>query len=99
MQEMEETWVQSLCQEGPLEEKMATHSSILDWKTPWTAEPGGATKSWTWLGNWAHTAFNSVAQLVEKRSAQSIMYYTSAWLMASFHKILEIIYFLKKPPF
>ena len=33
--------VQSLGQEGPLEEKMATHSSILAWKTPWTEEPGG----------------------------------------------------------
>ena len=31
--------VQSLGQEGPLEEKMATHSSILAWKTPWTEEP------------------------------------------------------------
>ena len=35
------TWVQSLGQEGPLEEEMATHSSILAWKIPWTGEPGG----------------------------------------------------------
>ena len=47
MQEMEETWLQCLCQEGPREEKMATHFNILDGKTPWTEEPGGATKSWT----------------------------------------------------
>ena len=33
-------WVQSLGQEDPLEEEMATHSSILAWKTPWTEEPG-----------------------------------------------------------
>ena len=33
-------WVQSLGQEGPLEKKMATHSSILAWETPWTEEPG-----------------------------------------------------------
>ena len=35
------TWVQSLGQEGPLEKEMATHSSILAWKIPWTEEPGG----------------------------------------------------------
>jgi len=40
MQEMPEMWVQSLGQEDPLEEKMATHSSILAWKIPWTEKPG-----------------------------------------------------------
>ena len=34
-------WVQSLCQEDPLDEDMATHSSILAWKIPRTEEPGG----------------------------------------------------------
>ena len=33
-------WVQSLGQEEPLEEGMATHSSILAWRIPWTGEPG-----------------------------------------------------------
>ena len=37
---MQETWVQSLGQEDPLEKEMATHSSILDWRIPWTEEPG-----------------------------------------------------------
>ena len=37
---MRETWVQSLGQEDPLEKEMATHSSILAWKIPWTEEPG-----------------------------------------------------------
>ena len=41
MQEMQETWVQSLGQEDPLGEEMATHSSVLAWKIPWTEEPGG----------------------------------------------------------
>ena len=41
MQEMHETQFQSLGQEDPLEEEMATHSSILAWKIPWTEEPGG----------------------------------------------------------
>ena len=35
-----ETQVQSLCQEDPLEKEMATHSSILAWKIPWTEDPG-----------------------------------------------------------
>ena len=37
---MQETRVQSLGQEDPLEKDMATHSSILTWKIPWTEEPG-----------------------------------------------------------
>ena len=40
MQETEETQVQSLGQEDPLEEGMATHSSILAWKISWTEDPG-----------------------------------------------------------
>ena len=38
---MQETGVQSLGQEYPLEKETATHSNILAWKTPWTEEPGG----------------------------------------------------------
>ena len=38
---MQETWVQSLGQEDPLEEGMTTHSSVLAWRVPWTKEPGG----------------------------------------------------------
>ena len=38
---MRETWVESPGQEDPLEKEMATHSSILAWRTPWTEEPGG----------------------------------------------------------
>ena len=37
---MQETWVQSLDRADPLEKEMATHSSILAWKIPWTEEPG-----------------------------------------------------------
>ena len=36
---MQETWVQSLGREDPLEKEMATHSSTLAWKIPWTEEP------------------------------------------------------------
>ena len=46
-------WFQSLGQEDPLEKEMATHSSILAWKIPWTEEPVGYSpwiaKSQTWL--------------------------------------------------
>ena len=41
MWETEETWVQFLGLEGPLEEATATHSRILAWRIPWTEEPGG----------------------------------------------------------
>ena len=38
---MQESWVSSLCQEDPLEKEMATHSSSLAWRIPWTEKPGG----------------------------------------------------------
>ena len=41
MQMTQGTWVQSLGREDPLEEGMATHSSILAWRIPWTKKPGG----------------------------------------------------------
>ena len=53
---MQKMQVQSLGQEDPLEEEMATHSSILAWEIPWTEEPGGlqsmgSQKSWTQPSN------------------------------------------------
>ena len=38
---MQETWVRCLGWEDPLEKEVATHSGILDWRIPWTEEPGG----------------------------------------------------------
>ena len=38
---MQETWVRSLGKEDPLEKEVATHSSILAWRIPWTEESGG----------------------------------------------------------
>ena len=46
----QETQVQSLGQEDPLEKGMAIHSSILAWRTPWTQEPGGL-QSWDLKGS------------------------------------------------
>ena len=53
---MRETWVQSLRGEDPLEEDMATHSSILAWRIPmdrgaWRATVHGVAKSWTRLSD------------------------------------------------
>ena len=41
MQEIQETWVQPLGWEVPLQEEMVNHSSILAWEILWTEEPGG----------------------------------------------------------
>ena len=52
---VQEMWVQTLGQEGPLEKEMATQSSILAWEVPWTVEwhatAPGAAKSRTQLSN------------------------------------------------
>ena len=52
---VQETEVQSLGQEDPMEKEMATHSSILAWRIPWTEEPGRlqstGLQSWTQLSD------------------------------------------------
>ena len=65
---MRETWVRSLGREDPLEEEMATHSSILAWRIPmdrgaWQATVHGVTKGQTQLSDYAqHTApFQSIS--------------------------------------
>ena len=62
---MWETWVRSLGREDPLEKEMATHSSILAWKIPWTEEPGGlqsmeSQKSQTQLSDFTSLHFTSL---------------------------------------
>ena len=64
---MQETQVQSLSQEDPLEERMATHSSILAWKNSmdrgaWEATVHGAAKSWT--DTWTHTELDTTEHAV-----------------------------------
>ena len=56
---MRETWVRSLGREDPLEKQMATHSSILTWRIPWTEEPGGLRVRHGWL-TFTCTAFSSL---------------------------------------
>ena len=53
---MQETWVQSLVQEDPLEKEIETHSSILAWRIPWTEEPHKELDMTEWL---THTPCNS----------------------------------------
>ena len=59
MPTMQETRVQSLGWEDPLEKEMAPHSSVLAWKIPWTEEPGRlqfrGSQSWTRLSNFTFT--------------------------------------------
>ena len=43
---MQEMWIQPLSQEDLQEHGMATHSSILAWRIPWTEEPGGLYSPW-----------------------------------------------------
>ena len=68
---VQETQVQSLGQEDPLEEEMATHSSILARKIPWTEEPGGLQSMWSQrVGhNWTHAGKHG-RSLRKSRSAR-----------------------------
>ena len=76
---MQETWVRTLGQEDPLEKEMATHSSILAWKMPWTEEPG-------WLlsmgsqrvgHNWA-TSLHFALQAFPKAPTQRSLSFSSS---------------------
>ena len=58
---MQETRVQSLGWEDPLEKKMATHSSVLAWKIPWTEEPGRL------YGPWGHKESNMTERLTHSK--------------------------------
>ena len=76
-QEMQETLIRSLGQEDPLEEEMATCSSILGWKIPETEGPGGlqstGLQSRTWLNDWTHTAERQPIQCQDCRLRVQIL--------------------------
>ena len=69
---MQETWVQSLGWEDPLEKKMAAYTSTLAWKIPWTEEPGKLHSPWGCKESdmteqlHFHFHFNTVVGLEEK---------------------------------
>ena len=62
----QETWVQSLGQEDPLEKETATHSSILAWKIPWMEEPGRLQS----MGSGLENSMNRIAHGVTKSQTQ-----------------------------
>ena len=77
---MQETWVRSLGREDPLEKEMATHSSILAWRIPWTEEPGGlqptgSQRVWhDWVISLSFTfPFNELYSLCHNYSTLSVL--------------------------
>ena len=72
---MWETWVRSLGWEDPLEKEMATHSSILAWKIPWTEEPGGLQS--TGLQRVRHDWATSLSLWLTERQARDL----TVWLV------------------
>ena len=72
---MQETWVQSLDQEDPLEKEMAAHSSILAWKIPWTEKPDGLQSRWIVKESDTTLPLNSNKCVVRDKASE-----TSIWL-------------------
>ena len=73
---MQETWVQSLRWEDPLEEGMVTHSRILAWRVPkvrgaWWATVHGVTQSWTRLSN-STAMYNGMVFTLNKEAGSAI---------------------------
>jgi len=74
---MQETWLQTMDQEDPLEKEMATYSSILAWEMPWTEEPGrlqsiGSQKSQKWLSHETTTSLLTVLEPITNKWAFSL---------------------------
>ena len=82
MQEMWETWVQSLSQEDPLEEEIAIRSSILAWKIPWTEEPGGLQSIGSqrvghdWVHTHTTTDTSQITALLQFHALETLAGYT-----------------------
>ena len=90
---MWEAWVRSLGQEDPLEKEMATHSSILAWRIPWTEEPGGLQSMGsqrvgrTRLSNF--TVYRLLTRYLSKERIQSFLSHPLIILFSSLLKNLE----------
>ena len=86
MQEIQETQVQSLGWEDPLEKGMATYSSILAWRIPWTEEPGGlVTKSQTLLSARAHTHTHTFLKSVKFVTTLLLFHVLVLWPHGMWH--------------
>ena len=87
MQEPQETWVQSLSQEEPLEGSMATHSSIPAWRIQWTEEPGGlqsigshrVQNDWSDLARTARRSFSLEASKIFSSPWRAVMFPSQAY--------------------
>ena len=66
MPTIQETWVQSLLQEDPLEKGMATHSSILAWRLPWTESLAG-------YSSWGHKESDMTEQLTVTKTLDNLL--------------------------
>ena len=80
---MQEILVRFQGQEDPLENEMATHSSILAWRIPWTEESGQlqfvGSQSWSWLSDWVWTVnFRMFKLVLEEAEEPEIKLPTSA---------------------
>ena len=73
---MQETWIQSLGWEEPLEKGMATHSGILTWRIPWTEEPGGVQS--TGLQRVRH---DSMTNTFKHISINACYIFTCEWIL------------------
>ena len=85
---MQETWIQSLGQEDPLEESVATHSIFLAWIILWTEKPGGlwfvGSQSQTWL-KWL--SMPAYIYIVKWKLLSRVWLFTTPWTIV--HRILQ----------
>ena len=88
VQETQETWVQSLGYEDPLDRELVTHSSILAWKIPWWATVQRVAKSWKQLSSWAQVGMSSSSKWNWALDNLSVI-----WL----HYVLSHLQFFKYP--
>ena len=70
---MQEIWVRPLCWDDALEEEMATHSSILAWRIPWTEEPGGLQSMGSQRDSTAQTCAHTHAHTHTHTQSQSAL--------------------------
>ena len=91
---MRETWIQSLGLEDPLEKEMATHSSTLAWRIPWTEEPGGlqSTGSQSVGHDWVTSLSLSYVSIYVYKCVYMYFYvHTSMYLYISSYVFIIII--------
>ena len=91
---MQETWVRSLGREDPLEKEMATHSSTLAWRIPWTEEPGGLHSSrghkeldTTEQLHYAHSRICVIMSI--KKTTANPQSYSFKWIIFLNHLVIE----------